>query len=177
MSVNSVSTSLLPSYGALSGNNSQTAKSAAFAKELPEKTSATADGPQVTTAPASEATQDAAVTQNGGSAAKPGYGGPTDDSPFQSELEQASRADAAAAGRSASGPSGSRGGQAPAGIALYKRISQIGNDEPSASALLKRWNSIMQGEQGAGHTATATSQAFSQNGATRFESGILDLTA
>ena len=167
MSVNSVSSGLLPSYGALSANNSQTAKSVAFAKELPETTSAAADGPQVTTARASDA------PENGGSAPKPGYGAPTDDS----QLEQARRADAAAAGRSASEPSGSRGGQTSAGIALYKRISQIGNDEPSASALLKRWNSIMQSEQDADNTATVTSQAFAQNGATRFESGILDLTA
>ena len=171
MSVNSVSSRLLPSYGALSGNNSQNAKSAVFAKELPERASATLDGPQVTAARASDA------TQNGGSAPKPGYGGPTDDSQVQSELDQARRADAAAAGRSASGPAGSSSGQTPAGIALYKRISQIGNDEPSASALLKRWNSIMQGEQDTGNTATVTSQAFAQNGATRFESGILDLTA
>ena len=171
MSVNSVSTGLLPSYGALSGNNSQTAKSAAFAKELPEKASAPADGPQVTTARASDA------PENGGSAPKPGYGAPTDDSQFQSELEQARRASTAGSGRSASGTAGSRGGQTSAGIALYKRISQIGNDEPSASALLKRWNSIMQSEQDADNTATVTSQAFAQNGATRFESGILDLTA
>ena len=167
MSVNSVSSRLLPSYGALSGSNSQNAKSVAFAKELPEKTSATADGPQVTTARASNA------TQNGGSAPRPGYGAPTDDS----QLDQARRADAAAAGRSASEPSGPRDGQTSAGIALYKRISQIGNDEPSASALLKRWNSIMQSEQDADNTATVTSQPFAQNGATRFESGILDLTA
>ena len=171
MSVNSVLAGLLPSYGALSGNNSQTAKSVAFAKELPERTSATADAPQVTTARASD------PTENGGSAAKPGYGGPIDDSRFQSELEQARRANAAAAGRSASGSSGSRGGQTSAAIALYKRISQIGNDEPSASALLKRWNSIMQGEQDTDNTTSVTSQAFAQNGATRFESGILDLTA
>jgi hypothetical protein len=171
MSVNSVSAGLLPSYGALSGNNSQTAKSVAFAKELPEKTSAPADGPQVTTARANDA------SGNGGSAAKAGYGGPTGDSQFQSELEQARRSDGAAAGSSASEPSGSRGGQTSAGIALYKRISQIGHDEPSASALLKRWNSIVQSEQDTDNTTAATSQAFARTGATRFESGILDLTA
>jgi hypothetical protein len=155
MSVNSVLAGVLPSYGSLSGNNSRTAKSAAFAKELPEKTSsATAD-----------------------STAKVGYGTPTDDSQFQSELEQALRANGPAAEASISGASGPPSGQTSAGITLYKRVSQIGNDEPSASELLRRWNSIIQSGQGADKQATVTSQAFSQNGATRFESGILDLTA
>ena len=171
MSVNSVSAGLLPSYGALSGNNSQTAKSVVFAKELPEQTSTPADGPQVTTARANDA------TGNGGSAAKSGYGGLTDDSQFQSELEQARRADAAAAGRSASEPSGARGGQTSAGIALYKRISQIGHDEPSASALLKRWNSIMQSGQSADSAAASFAKALSQNETPGLESGVVDLTA
>src|ERR1700744_4909879 len=104
MSVNSVLPGLPPSYGTLSGSNSQTAKPAAFAKELPEKTFATPTG----------------------------NGDPTDDGHFQSELDEALRAAGATAGRTASGTSESSSGQTSAAIALYKRVSQIGNDEPSA---------------------------------------------
>src|SRR6267154_963608 len=66
-----------------------------------------------------------------------GYAGPTDVSQFQSALAQALRADEAAAPGSTSTTSESDVSQSSAGIALYKRISQIGNSEPSASDLLR----------------------------------------
>jgi hypothetical protein len=83
-----------------------------------------------------------------------------------SQLEQALRAGAAAASETSSSPPS----QGSAGLALYKRVSQIGSDESTPSALLKRWNSIIQSGQDPDNTAA-------HNGATRFESGILDLTA
>jgi hypothetical protein len=63
-------------------------------------------------------------------------------------------ADGATAGRAASGGSGSGGGRSSTGAALYKQVSQMGTHDPSTSALLRNWNSIMQtgdvgGEAGA----------------------------
>jgi hypothetical protein len=92
-------------------------------------------------------------------------------------LEEVLRA-GATAGRSGRGASESVGGQTSAAIALYKRVSQIGNDESTPSALLQRWNSIVQNERNADADGPgAPPQAYSQYGATRFDSGVLDLTA
>jgi hypothetical protein len=106
-----------------------------------------------------------------------GHADPTDVSQFQSALAQALRADEAAAPGSTSGTSEPDGNSSSAGIALYKRVSQIGNSEPSASDLLRSWNSIMQSGQDPGDTGTATLKAVLQNGAPAFRSGILDTTA
>lgn len=106
-----------------------------------------------------------------------GYADPSDVSQFQSALAQALRADEAAASGSTSTTSESDVSQSSAGIALYKRISQIGNSEPSASDLLRSWNSIMQSGQDPGNTGAATLKALLQNGASAFGSGILDTTA
>src|ERR1700721_1236437 len=93
-----------------------------------------------------------------------GYADPTDVSQFQSALAQALRADEAARSGSTSTTSESDVSQASAGIALYKRISQIGNSEPSASDLLRSWNSIMQSGQEPGATGEASLKALLQNG-------------
>jgi len=161
MSVNSVLPGLLPSYGPLSGNNSQAAKSGRVATALPPATSIEADGPRRAFATAEEAAS----------------GNSSRDSNFQSPLEEALRAGATGA-RSTGGAAESGGGQTSAAIALYKRVSQIGNDESTPSALLQRWNSIVQSERTGDADAPASPpHAFSQHGATRFDSGILDLTA
>lgn len=118
----------------------------------------------------------AAPTDRQGTVAA-GYADPTDVSQFQSALAQALRADEATASGSTSTTSESDVSQSAAGIALYKRISQIGNSEPSASDLLRSWNSIMQSGQDPGDTGTATLKALLQNGAPAFGSGILDTTA
>jgi hypothetical protein len=154
MSVNSISAGVLPYYGSLRGNNSPTAEPGAFAETLPERTPAAAD-----------------------SAVDAEYRARTGAGLFQSELEQKLRASGVAAGAATGGVSGPDGGQTAAAIALYKRVSQIGGDETTASELLRRWNSIVQSGQDVAKDPTVSSQAFSHGGATRFESGILDLTA
>jgi hypothetical protein len=106
-----------------------------------------------------------------------GYAGPTDVSQFQSALAQALRADEATASGSTSTTSESDGTQSSGGIALYKRVSQIGNNESSPSELLRSWNSIMQSGQDPGDTGTATLQALLQSGTPAFGSAILDVTA
>jgi hypothetical protein len=167
MSVNSVATGLLPSYGPLSGNSSQSAKYARLAQELPEKASVTADAPQITSAEFDSAPQGAAVASDA----------PADASQFQSTLEQALREGGAAAGTSASGTSASPANSAAPGIALYKRVSQYSSKEPSTSALLKSWNSIMQSGQDQDSAGAAVAKALLQNAAPGFESRIVDLTA
>jgi hypothetical protein len=168
MSVNSVSTGLLPSYGPLSGNSSQTAKSAALAAEFPDKTAPQPDRSQVTGTDSDGARQDASAAP----------GNATGADPFQSTLEQTLREGQATAGNStASETSGSLGGRSSPAIALYQRISQYGNNEPSTSALLKRWNSIMQSGQGADSAAASFAKALSQNETPGLESGVVDLTA
>jgi hypothetical protein len=168
MSVNSVSTGLLPSYGPLSGNSSQNAKSAVLAAKFPDKTSTQANSPQVTGSEADGARQSASATT----------GNAADTDQFQSTLEQKLREGRASAGSSAaSGTSDSLLGQSSPGIALYQRISQYGNSEPSTSALLKRWNSIMQSGQSADSAAAAFAKALSQNETPGLESGVVDLTA
>jgi hypothetical protein len=151
MSVTSVLPDRPTPYSPVSGSNSQSAKFTAAAKQ-----------PQ-----ANPATQ----------AAEAGYTDPADVSQFQSALAQALRADGATAAGSKSGTSQSAGNPSSAGIALYKRISQIGDSEPSASELLRSWNNIMQSGQDAGDAGAATLQSLLQSGAPAFGSGILDVTA
>jgi hypothetical protein len=109
--------------------------------------------------------------------AEAGYADPTDARQFQSALEQARRADEATASGSTSGTSESDGSQSSAGIALYKRVSQIGNSEPSTSELLRSWNNIMQSGQDPGETGSATLQALLRSGTSALGSGVLDVTA
>jgi hypothetical protein len=107
-----------------------------------------------------------------------GYADPTDVSQFESALAQALRADEATASGSTSTTSEPDGGQSStAGIALYRRVSQIGNSEPSASELLRSWNSIMQSGQDPGDAGTATLQALLRTGTQAFGSSIIDVTA
>jgi hypothetical protein len=101
----------------------------------------------------------------------------TDDSQFESALAQALRADGASASGSSSDAPEAGDGQRSVGIALYKTINQIGNDEPSASDLLKSWNSIMQSGQDADDQGAAVMQALLRSGATPYRSDILDVTA
>ena len=152
MSVTSVLPDRPTPYPPISGNNSQRGK---FAPLSPDRIAPT----------------DRPGTVESGSA------DPTDVSQFQSALEQALRADEATASGSTSGTSESDGSQSSAGIALYKRISQIGSSEPSTSELLKSWNTIMQSGQDPGETGSATLQALLQRGAPAFGSGVLDVTA
>jgi hypothetical protein len=106
-----------------------------------------------------------------------GYADPTDVSQFQSTLEQALRMAAATAERSTSRTSASDGSQSSIGTALYERISRMGDNDPSTSALLRSWNSIMQSGQDGGNAGAATLHTSPQNEAPAFESGGLDLTA
>ena len=106
-----------------------------------------------------------------------GHADPTDVSQFQGELAQALRGGTATASGSTTTDSEPGGSQSSAGIALYRRISQIANSEPSASELLRSWNSIMQSGQEAGDAAAATLKALLQSGTPAFGSGIIDVTA
>lgn len=156
MSVNSVSTGLAPSYNLRSDSNSPSAKAAALAKELQQRSSAKAEPSQAT----STQVDDAARGQ------------------FQSTLEQALREGAATAGSPTSGATEPPGaGHSAPGIALYQRVSQYGNNDPSNSALLQSWNKIMQGGRDADSAAAAFAKLLSQNGMPGSESGVLDLTA
>ena len=106
-----------------------------------------------------------------------GYADPTDVSQFESALAQALRADEATASGSTSTTSESDVSQSSAGIALYRRVSQIGNSEPSASELLRSWNSIMQSGQDPGDAGAATLHALLRSGTPAFGSSIIDVTA
>jgi len=164
MSVNSVLIGLPPSYNLRSDNNSQSARSAALARELRQKTFAKADVSQVTDAEVDSATLDPLATSG-------------DAGQFQSTLEQALRGGTATARGSTTGTSESLGGHSAPGIALYQRVSQYGNNEPSNPALLQSWNKIMQGGPDADSAAAAFAKLLSQNGMPGSESGVLDLTA
>jgi hypothetical protein len=152
MSVTSVLPDRPTPYLPISGNNSQRGK---FAPLSPDR---------------------AAPTDRQGTV-EAGHADPTDVSQFQSALAQALRADEATASGSTSTTSESDDSRWSAGIALYKRISQTGNSEPSTSELLRSWNSIMQSGQDPGEAGAATLQALFQSGAPAFGSGILDITA
>jgi hypothetical protein len=128
---------------------------------------------------AARADASSAVTRDGPDTVEAGELDSADVGQFQSTFAEALRADGTTARKSTSGApgSGDDGGQSSAGIALYKRVSQIGNNESSPSALLKSWNSIVQGgSQDGGDAAAATLQAHLQ-GASGFGSRILDVTA
>ena len=167
MSVNSVLPGLLPYYGPLSGNGSQNAKATARAKDFPEQTSVIADPSQVTGAETDRATQYTAATNDGSS------GGGR----FQSTLEQALREGRATAASTSSPTSETFSEQPSPGIATYQRVSQYGNSEPSTSALLKRWNNIMQSGSRADGAAADFAKALAQNETPGLDSGVLDLTA
>jgi hypothetical protein len=159
MSVNSVSTGLPPSNSVLSGNNSRIGKStaAAFAK---------ANTAQAAAADAYGATRDAPTPDNDAG-----------DFQFQANWEQARRDGSAPAENSASGTGGSTGGRSSPALALYQRVSGYGNSEPSTSALLERWNNIMQGGQDTDSAATAFAKQLLQNEAPGSGSSVIDLTA
>lgn len=120
----------------------------------------------------------AAPTDRQGTVAA-GYADPSDAdaSQFESALAQALRTDEATASGPTSTTSESDVGQSSTGIALYRRVSQIGNSEPSASELLRSWNSIMQSGQDPGDTGAATLQALLRSGTPAFGSSIIDVTA
>lgn len=158
MSVTSVSSALPTPYGSVSGISSRGVKYVAPVDPFRPPAGTRADGR--TAGPTVTADADAA-----------------DRNRSQSAFADSLRADGAGtAGDSSDETSGSGGTQSPAGIALYKRVSLIGNNESSPSALLKSWNSIVQGADDDG-TGAATLQAFLQNGAPGLGSGILDVTA
>ena len=170
MSVNSVLPGLLPSYGPLSGNGSQNAKAAARAKEIPERTSVNADPSQVSGTEADRATAHTPASSNGS----------TGTQPFQSNLEQALRqggATTTTAGKASGGTAALLSGQSSPGIAAYQRISQYGNNEPSTSALLKRWNTIMQNGSDADSAAADFAKTLAQHETPGLEPGVIDLTA
>ena len=118
----------------------------------------------------------AAPTDRQGTVAA-GYADPTDVSQFESALAQALRADETTASGPTSTTSEPDVNQSSAGIALYRRVSQIGNSEPSASELLRSWNSIMQSGQEPGDAGAATLQALLRSGTPAFGSSIIDVTA
>ena len=154
MSVTSVFPGHPAPYGPVSGNNSQSAKFAAPPKQSQPATRA--DGSQVTSARISGSTRD--VSQ------------------FEQAFAQTPRSDGATRATPKSGTAESGGSQRSAGIALYQRINQIGN-EPSTSELLRKWNSIMQSGHDAGDAGAATLRALFQNEEPASGSRILDVTA
>ena len=167
MSVNSVLSGLLPSYGPLSGNGSQNAKATARAQDFPEQDSVTAAPSQVTGTEADRTAPDTSTTNNGSSGA----------GQFHSTLEQALRQGQATA-TSPSSTTSEAPSQLPSrAIAAYERVSQYGNSEPSTSALLKRWNNIMQTGSGADGAAADFAKTLAQHETPGLESGVLDLTA
>lgn len=169
-------TSVLPShptpYGPVSGNHSQSAKFAVLPKQSQPATQA--DGSRTTSARISSSTRGSAVLEDGQGTVEAGYADPADVSRFEQAFAQTPRADGATRATSTSGTSD--GSQSSAGIALYQRINQIGN-EPSTSELLRKWNSIMQSGQDAGDAAGATLRALFQNEGPAVRSHILDVTA
>jgi hypothetical protein len=177
MSVTSVLRDRPTPYGPISGNTSQSAGFAAAAKKSQAIPATRADDSRVTTAQATDATPDSALLTDRQGTAEARYADPADIRQFQSAFAQARRPFGTTASGSTSETSESDGSQSSAGIALYKRVGQIGNSEPSASELLKSWNSIMQSGQDAGDAGAATLRALLQSGAPAFGSGILDVTA
>ena len=154
MSVTSVFPGHPAPYGPVSGNNSQSAKFAVLPKQSQPATRADGSG----------STRDGTVLEDRQSKVEAGYAGPTDVSQFERAFAQTPR------------PAESGGSQASAGIALYQRINQIGN-EPSTSELLRKWNSIMQSGHDAGDAGAATLRALFQNEEPASGSRILDVTA
>jgi hypothetical protein len=179
MSVHSISTGLPvpyglpPPYAPLAGTHPPSGKSAAAGKESAEKPLTTAAsvpvaGSAVTRPEPDDARQNASTATSDGA---------TEAGQIQSNLElelQQARATAASSGSAASEPAGTR---AVPGIALYQRVSQYGNNEPSTSALLKSWNDIVHGGQVAESAVAGFARTLSQNPSLGLKSGVLDLTA
>ena len=174
MSVTSVFSGHPAPYGPVSGNNPQSAKLAVLPKQSQPATRA--DGSQVTSARISGSTRDGTVLEDRQSTVEAGYAGPTDVSQFEQAFAQTLRPDGTTRATPKSGTAESGGSQRSAGIALYQRINQIGN-EPSTSELLRKWNSIMQGGHDAGDAGAATLRALFQNEEPASGSRILDVTA
>jgi len=179
MSVTSVLTGRPTPYSPVSGNNSQSAKFAvAPAKPSQQNPAIQADGSRVAAGTrANGATPNSAsVPDRPGTAAAAGDADPADFRQFQGTFAQTRRADGATEPGS-SETSEADSNQSSAGIALYRRVSQIGNSEPSASELLRSWNSIMQSGQDEGDAGAATLRALLQSGSPTLGSSILDVTA
>jgi hypothetical protein len=177
MSVTSLR-NLPPFYGPDSGNNSQSAKFAGLAERLRERTNTNANGPQATSIQDKPVAHDYAVTKQGEGVVRAGYADPTDASHVQSAFAQALRANGVAGGSPTSGNSGSQGNQSSRGTALYRLVSQMGNSDPSTSALLKSWNSIMQSGRDAGDAGAGALQDSLRSEPSVLESGSsLHLTA
>jgi hypothetical protein len=174
MSVTSVFPGHPAPYGPVSGNNSPRAKFAVLPKQSPPATQA--DGSQVTSARISGSTRDSTVLEDAQSTVEAGYAGPTDVSQLKQAFAQTLRPDGATRATPKSATAESGGSQSSAGIALYQRINQIGN-EPSTSELLRKWNSIMQSGHDAGDAGAATLRALFQNEEPASGSRILDVTA
>jgi hypothetical protein len=176
MSVTLVLPGPSPSSGPLSGNNSQSAKFIARAEQLQQETTTQAVGSQGVGTRVNGATQDSAVTKGRNDELEASYADPANVNQFQSALLQA-RITGATAARSTSATSASNGSRSSIGTALYKRVSQMGGTDPSTSALLRSWNSIMQSGQDGGSSGAATLQTLLPNEAPVFESGGLHFTA
>jgi hypothetical protein len=157
MVVNSVLTSLSPSYGLRPGDNPQTAKPVALAKDPRERSfTAAVDAARSASTPNSNAADVGHVHSTLGRAP-----------------QQAETAAESLSGETSESP----GSRSAPGIALYQRISQYDNSKPSTSTLLKSWNEIMQGGQDTESAAAALAKTLSQDETLGFESGILDITA
>lgn len=167
MSVNSVLPGLLPSYGPVSGNNSQNAKATARTKDFPEQTSVTADPSQVSGTESDGAARNTSAPNDG----SPGPG------QLQSSLEQALRQVRATSASTSSATSNALSELPSPGIAIYQRVSQYGNSEPSTTALLERWNNIMQSGDRTDGAAADFAKALAQNETPGLDSGVIDLTA
>src|ERR1700744_150175 len=129
MSVTSVQPGRPTPYDPISGNNSQSARFAALAKPSRENPATRADGSRGTSAQANGATSDSTVPSDRQGSGETRYSNPNDVSQLQSAFAQARRPDGATSTGSTNGTSESDGSPSSAGIALYERISQIGNNE------------------------------------------------
>ncbi len=173
MSVNSVPTGLLPASGPLRGNSSQTAQPAVRAAGFPPKTDVNAEPSQVAVI---------GVPRADFAAARPNHASPTgeatDAAEFQDTLEQALRQGRATAGNATvEGGASEAPPKQPSPVAVYQRVSQYSSNEHSTSALLERWNRIMQTGKDAGGAAADLAKAFAQNESPGIHSGVIDLTA
>ncbi len=170
MSVNSISTRVLPS----SGPGAQTAQPPARAQGLPQRAYVDASPTQIAGIHVTGADFEAARSSPGSPS-----GEATDAGEFQNTLEQALRQGRATAGNATveGGASEAPRKQPSPGIAVYQRVSQYSSGELSTSALLERWNRIMQTGEGAGGAAADLAKAFAQNESPGIHSGVIDLTA
>lgn len=178
MSMNSIgSYGPPPSFGPLLGNGAPGAKFGAIAAQLQEETVTEKNGAQVTTIQTPNGPHEIAVTMNGTSLVEAGYADPLAVNQFKSALSQALQAAASASPGSASGTTGSVGSQSSAGAAIYQLINQLGNNDPSTSALLGSWNSMMQSGGDTGAAQSSSLQAFLKSEVPAFESGAINVSA